>query len=110
MVRSLMVLLISFFSIELNSQDFYISDEFGLDTNNGSEESPFKTINRGILEVEAGGTVYVMNGTYRNSGFGTVDTSTNTNMNNPHVVTINKSGTEGAYITLKKLSRSYPKN
>jgi hypothetical protein len=109
MVRSLMVLLISFFSIELNSQDFYISDEFGLDTNNGSEESPFKTINRGILEVEAGGTVYVMNGTYRNSGFGTVDTSTNTNMNNPHVVTINKSGTEGAYITLKNYQDHTPK-
>ena len=109
MVRSLMVLLISFFSIGLNSQDFYISDEFGLDTNNGSEESPFKTINRGILEVEAGGTVYVMNGTYRNSGFGTVDTSTNTNMNNPHVVTINKSGTEGAYITLKNFQDHNPK-
>ena len=109
MVRSLMVLLISFFSIGLNSQDFYISDEFGLDTNNGSEESPFKTINRGILEVEAGGTVYVMNGTYRNSGFGTVVTSTNTNMNNPHVVTINKSGTEGAYITLKNYQDHTPK-
>ena len=109
MVRSLMVLLISFFSIGLNSQDFYISDELGLDTNNGSEESPFKTINRGILEVEAGGTVYVMNGTYRNSGFGTVDTSTNTNMNNPHVVTINKSGTEGAYITLKNFQDHNPK-
>ena len=109
MVRSLMVLLISFFSIGLNSQDFYISDEFGLDTNNGSEESPFKTINRGILEVEAGGTVYVMNGTYRNIGFGTVDTSTNTNMNNPHVVTINKSGTEGAYITLKNFQDHNPK-
>jgi len=104
-----MVLLISFFSIGLNSQDFYISDEFGLDTNNGSEESPFKTINRGILEVEAGGTVYVMNGTYRNIGFGTVDTSTNTNMNNPHVVTINKSGTEGAYITLKNFQDHNPK-
>lgn len=109
MVRSLMVLLISFFSIGLNSQDFYVSDEFGLDTNNGSEESPFKTINRGILEVEAGGTVYVMNGTYRNSGFGTVDTSTNTNMNNPHAVTINKSGTEGAYITLKNFQDHNPK-
>ena len=109
MVRSLMVLLISFFSIGLNSQDFYVSNEFGLDTNNGSEESPFKTINRGILEVEAGGTVYVMNGTYRNSGFGTVDTSTNTNMNNPHAVTINKSGTEGAYITLKNFQDHNPK-
>jgi len=109
MVRSLMVLLISFFSIGLNSQDFYISDEFGLDTNNGSEDSPFKTINKGILEVEAGGTVYVMNGTYRNSGFGTVVPSTNTNMSNPHVVTINKSGTQGAYITLKNYQDHTPK-
>lgn len=109
MVRSLMVLVILFFSIGLNSQDFYISDEFGLDTNNGSEESPFKTINRGILEVEEGGTVHVMNGTYRNSGFGTVDPSTNTNMNNPHVVTINKSGTNEAYITLKNFQDHTPK-
>ena len=50
-----------------------------------------------------------MNGTYRNSGFGTVDPSTNTNMNNPHVVTINKSGTNEAYITLKNFQDHTPK-
>ena len=109
MVRSLLIVVISLVSFELNSQDFYISNEFGLDTNNGSEDSPFKTINKGILEVEAGGTVYVMNGTYRNSGFGTVDPSNNTNMSNPHVVTINKSGTQGAYITLKNYQDHTPK-
>ena len=109
MVRSLLIVVISLVSFELNSQDFYISNEFGLDTNNGSEDSPFKTINKGILEVEAGGTVYVMNGTYRNSGFGTVDPSNNTNMSNPHVVTINKTGTQGAYITLKNYQDHTPK-
>ena len=41
---------------------------------------------------------------YQNENYGNVDPSTNTNMDNQHVVTINKSGTEGAYITL----RNYP--
>ena len=53
------------------------------------------------LEVEAGGTVYVMEGTYRNQNYGTVNPSANTNMSNPHVVTNNKSGLENNYITLK---------
>ena len=50
-----------------------------------------------------------MNGTYRNSGYGSVNVSTSANMNNPHVVTINKSGTEGAYITLKNYQGHSPK-
>ena len=73
----------------------------GSDSNNGSETTPFQTINRAISFVNPGGTIFVMNGTYQNNGYGTVDTATNTNMNNNHVVTINKSGSEGAYITLK---------
>ncbi|MDA8848025.1 carbohydrate binding domain-containing protein, partial [Flavobacteriaceae bacterium] len=93
----------------LNSQNFYVSDGTGSDTNDGSELSPFKTINKAILEVEAGGTIYVMNGTYRNSGYGSVNVSTSANINNPHVVTINKSGTEGAYITLKNYQGHSPK-
>ena len=85
----------------LTAQDFYVSNELGSDGNDGSETSPFQTINRAISEVEAGGTVYVMEGTYRNQNYGTVDVSNYINMNNPHVVTINKSGTAGVYITLK---------
>jgi parallel beta-helix repeat protein len=88
-------------STSLHAQDYYVSHELGSDGNNGLETSPFQTINRAISEVEAGGTVYVMEGNYRNQNYGTVDPSTNTNMSNPHVVTINKSGLENNYITLK---------
>ena len=94
----LIVILLSTFS---HAQDYYVSNELGSDGNDGLETSPFQTINRAISEVEAGGTVYVMEGTYRNQNYGTVDVSNYINMNNPHVVTINKSGTAGAYITLK---------
>ena len=59
--------------------------------------------------LNAGDTVYVMEGVYTNNNFGTVDPSTNTNMSNPHVATVNKSGTEDAY-HYKKLSRSHTKN
>ena len=53
-------------STSLHAQDYYVSHELGSDGNNGLETSPFQTINRAISEVEAGGTVYVMEGTYRN--------------------------------------------
>ena len=59
--------------------------------------------------VNAGGTVYVMNGVYQNANYGNVDPSTSTNMNNQHVVTINKSGTEDAYITLRNYPGDTPK-
>ena len=50
-----------------------------------------------------------MDGVYQNNNYGTVDPSTNTNMNNPHVVTINKSGTQNAYITLRNYPGHTPK-
>ena len=46
----------------LIAQDFYVSDSNGLDNNSGTLEAPFKTINKGISMVSAGGTVYVMDG------------------------------------------------
>ena len=99
-----------FLSIQLvTAQDFYVSDSNGSDNNSGTIESPFKTINKGISMVSAGGTVYVMEGIYQNANYGTVDPSTNTNMDNPHVVTINKSGAEGAYITLRNYPGHTPK-
>jgi hypothetical protein len=94
-------LIVIFLSTFSYAQDYYVSNALGSDGNDGLETSPFQTINRAISEVEAGGTVYVMEGTYRNQNYGTVDVSNYINMNNPHVVTINKSGTAGAYITLK---------
>ncbi len=99
-----------FLSIQLvTAQDFYVSESNGSDNNSGTIESPFKTINKGISMVSAGGTVYVMEGIYQNANYGTVDPSTNTNMDNPHVVTINKSGAEGAYITLRNYPGHTPK-
>ena len=91
------------------AQDFYVSDSNGSDNNSGTLEAPFKTINKGISMVSAGGTVYVMDGIYQNENYGNVDPSTNTNMNNQHVVTINKSGSEGAYITLRNYPGHLPK-
>ncbi len=91
------------------AQDYYVSDSNGSDNNPGTIEAPFKTINKGISMVNAGGIVYVMEGIYQNENYGTVDPSTNTNMDNPHVVTINKSGNEGAYITLRNYPGDTPK-
>ena len=91
------------------AQDFYVSDSNGSDNNSGTLEAPFKTINKGISMVSAGGTVYVMDGVYQNENYGNVDPSTNTNMDNQHVVTINKSGSEGAYITLRNYPGHLPK-
>ena len=102
--------LLFFLSFQLVlAQDFYVSDSNGSDNNSGTLESPFKTINKGISMVNAGGTVYVMEGIYQNDNYGTVDPSSNTNMNNQHVVTINKSGTEGEYITLRNYPGHTPK-
>ena len=98
------ILFFLLFSGFLYAQDYYVSAGGGSDSNEGSETAPFKTINKAISQVSPGGTVYVMEGTYRNNGYGTVNVSNYTNMNLNHVVTINKSGTEGNYITL----RNYP--
>jgi len=100
----------SFYGIICSQTNYYVSSISGSDTNNGlSESSPFGTINKGVSMVNAGGTIFVMNGTYQNNGYGTVDVSTNTNMSNPHVVTIDKSGSEGAYITLRNYPGHTPK-
>ena len=77
-----------------NCTGFLCLSSNGSDNNSGTLEAPFKTINKGISMVSAGGTVYVMDGIYQNENYGNVDPSTNTNMDNQHVVTINKSGSE----------------
>ena len=78
--------------------------------------------------MEAGGTIYVMDGIYRNENAGVPfvsfyedssqqDSAGNNyvysngeNLNNPHVVTINKSGNEtDGYITLKTIQITVPK-
>jgi parallel beta-helix repeat protein len=106
--------LILFAAFKLSAQDYYVSALFGNDSNIGSENAPFATINKGIAAVSAGGTVYVMNGTYTNQNYGTAfahssDGSLSVNMSNPPVVTINKSGTEGNYITIRNYPNHQPK-
>ena len=109
-------------------QEIYVSVNTGNDSGNGSEQSPYKTINRGIQDVVPGGTVYVMNGIYRNENASIPivsfyedssqqDSANNNyvysngeNLNNPHVVTINKSGNEtDGFITLKNYPNHRPK-
>ena len=109
-------------------QEIYVNANTGDDSGDGSEQSPYKTINRGIKDVVAGGTVYVMDGTYIDESAGEPfvsfyedstqqDSAGNNyvysngiNLNNPHVVTINKSGNEtDGYITLKNYPNHSPK-
>ncbi len=92
-----------------SQSEYYVSGSLGSDSNAGTESAPFQSINKGISMLNPGDTVYVMEGVYTNNNFGTVDPSTNTNMSNPHVATVNKSGTEDAYITLKNYPGHTPK-
>ena len=111
----------------MSSQDYYVDDQ-GNDSNPGSESLPFRTINKAIEAVEAGGTIYVMDGIYRNENAGVPlisfyedstqqDSAGNNyvysngeNLNNPHVVTINKAGNEtDGYITLINYPNHSPK-
>tara|TARA_A100001011_G_scaffold374269_1_gene434566 strand:+ start:6084 stop:8489 length:2406 start_codon:yes stop_codon:yes gene_type:complete len=109
------------------SQDYYVDDQ-GSDSNPGSESQPYKTINKAIASVDAGGTVYVMDGIYTDESAGEPfvsfyedatqqDSAGNNyvfsngeNLNNPHVVTINKAGNEtDGYITVKNYPNHRPK-
>jgi parallel beta-helix repeat protein len=103
-----------FAAFKLSAQDYYVCALSGNDTNSGSDDAPFATINKGIAAVSAGGTVYVMNGEYKNQGYGTASAHPSNgelseNMSNPPAVTINKSGTEGNYITIRNYPNHSPK-
>ena len=122
--------MVCFVAFGLSAQDYYVAPPpLGNDSNGGTENAPFATINKGIAEVSAGGTVFVMEGEYRDESAGTpvvsfyedttglVDSAENSyvyssgsNLNNPHVVTINKAGNAiDGYITLKNYSNHTPK-
>jgi parallel beta-helix repeat protein len=106
--------MVYFAAFSLSAQDYYVSESLGNDSNGGTENAPFATINKGIAEISAGGTVFVMNGTYKNQNYGTAsahpsDGSLSINMSNPPVVIINKSGTEGNYITVRNYPNHSPK-
>jgi parallel beta-helix repeat protein len=103
-----------FAAFKLSAQVYYVSALLGNDSNSGSENAPFATINKGIAAVSAGSTVYVMNGEYKNQGYGTASAHPSNgelseNMSNPPAVTINKSGTEGNYITIRNYPNHSPK-
>ena len=67
-----------------------------------SEVKPFRTIWFAFQQVLPGDTVFLMNGTYRNPGYGTG------NLNNPPILDISKSGEEGAPIILCNLPGHKP--
>ena len=94
-------------SANLFAVDYFVSEN-GSNSNAGTSESePFLTIAKAMNSVSPGDTVYVMNGTYRNTGYGSgIDGSDLTNGN---VVRITASGSEGAYITLRNLEGHKPK-
>ena len=56
------VLMVCFAAFSLSAQDYYVSASLGNDSNSGTENAPFATINKWIAEVSAGGTVFVMKG------------------------------------------------
>lgn len=108
------MLMVYFAAFSLSAQDYYVSESLGNDSNGGTENAPFATINKGIAKISAGGTVFVMNGTYKNQNYGTAsahpsDGSLSINMSNPPVVIINKSGTEENYITVRNYPNHSPK-
>ena len=108
------MLIVCFAAFNMSAQDYYVSASLGNDLNGGTKNAPFATINKGIAEVSAGGTVYVMNGTYKNQNYGTAsahpsDGSLSVNMSNSPVVVISKSGTEGNYITVRNYPNHSPK-
>ena len=97
----------SLFSTNLFAVDYFVSEN-GSNSNSGTSESePFLTIGKAMNLTSPGDTVYVMNGTYRNTGYGSgIDGSDLTNGN---VVRITASGSEGAYITLRNYPGHLPK-
>ena len=89
------------------SAEWYVSSS-GLDQNSGSSvTTPFKTISKGVGVTSPGDTVYVMDGTYRNAGYGSgLD---GTDYRNSVVVRLTQSGEAGAPITLRNLQGHTPK-
>ena len=102
------VFVLLLFSVNLiYSQELYVSQPLGSDSNSGSESSPFKTINKAISESIPGTTILVMDGLYQNNNYGTGINGTS--LNNSPVVNFNQSGVTGSPITLKNLNGHSPK-
>ncbi|HPN31956.1 MAG TPA: right-handed parallel beta-helix repeat-containing protein [bacterium] len=54
----------SFYIFPYEGPFWYVSADTGLDSNNGSETFPFKTITKALRSVSSGDTVFVYNGIY----------------------------------------------
>ncbi|MDG2472585.1 MAG: thrombospondin type 3 repeat-containing protein [Pseudomonadales bacterium] len=73
--------------------DWYVSPS-GQNWYSGNQAQPFETISKAIQEAQSGDTIYVMDGTYRNSNYNFSKTLgvNPPNLNNQNAVTITKSG------------------
>ena len=105
-IKNISIVLV-LFSTSIFSQQLYVSELLGLDSNSGSQSFPFKTINKAISESNPGTTILVMNGVYRNQNYGSgLD---GTSLNNNPVVNFNQSGSTDLPIILKNLDGHSPK-
>ena len=62
------MLMVCFTTFSLSVQDYYLSASLGNDSNGGTENAPFATINKRVAAETMGGTVFVMNGKYKIMG------------------------------------------
>jgi len=94
-INLLLSLSISVLAVNVFAADYYVSPTGG-DANSGTLSDPYLTIQHAMDQVQAGDTVHVRAGIYRNDGFGSGD-------DNKSVVQLNiaHSGTENAWVTLK---------
>jgi hypothetical protein len=90
------------------SQELYVSQPLGSDSNSGSESSPFKTINKAISESNPGTTILVMDGLYQNNNYGSG--LNGTSLNNSPVVNFNQSGLQWIAYNFKKSKWSFTKD
>ncbi len=99
--------LTAFSSLKIIAAEYYVSENGSNSNSGGSESDPFLTIAKAMNLTSPGDTVYVMDGTYRNTGYGSgID---GTDLTNGNVVRITTSGAAGAPITLRNLEGHKPK-
>jgi hypothetical protein len=84
------------------ASDYYVSPA-GNDGNQGSQDSPFRTIARGVLSASPGDQIILEDGIYGNEGHLSDGTGGMHGYATP--VKISKSGTANAWITVKAANR-----